>query len=391
MSRSWHTRSSLVAADTSHRRLGHASGMGRLSGSGAAVSHRAGGVHLRHAAVSPVRRHLRTNRAAHDRGRQFHHRDARPYRQSRKFARRGPTRRRSTIKPCSAATPISACTAARAFPTACCRATMSPRSAAAARIRGATSFRPADAATTPKPRARRSRRDAAVGGAVHADLCGIYLSQGPPGAGGSNGIFGRAFSALEPAARAHAALADVNGGAVSTARCLRARSNRPRAAASSTISTPAISSSGRTIPCRPDMVDGDGNATHALYGFARFMSDFLEQVRPERIGVAFDRERAQRNLVPQRDLSRLQGEPRGAAGRIAAADPAVPGVLQASRPCRIRERAVRGRRHHRNVGGAGARRRTAQHLRHARQGLVATIARRRRVLGLQRQHPLPIP
>ena len=37
-----------------------------------------------------------------------------------------------------------------------------------------------------------------------------------------------------------------------------------------------------------DMVDGDGNATHALYGFARFLSDLLEQVRPERIGVAFD-------------------------------------------------------------------------------------------------------
>ncbi len=37
-----------------------------------------------------------------------------------------------------------------------------------------------------------------------------------------------------------------------------------------------------------DMVDRDGNATHALYGFARFMSDLLEQVRPERIGVAFD-------------------------------------------------------------------------------------------------------
>jgi 5'-3' exonuclease len=38
----------------------------------------------------------------------------------------------------------------------------------------------------------------------------------------------------------------------------------------------------------PDMVDADGNATHALYGFARFLSDILEQVRPERIGVAFD-------------------------------------------------------------------------------------------------------
>ena len=37
-----------------------------------------------------------------------------------------------------------------------------------------------------------------------------------------------------------------------------------------------------------DMVDADGNATHALYGFARFLSDLLEQVRPHRIGVAFD-------------------------------------------------------------------------------------------------------
>jgi 5'-3' exonuclease len=36
------------------------------------------------------------------------------------------------------------------------------------------------------------------------------------------------------------------------------------------------------------MVDADGNATHALYGFARFLSDLLEQVRPERICVAFD-------------------------------------------------------------------------------------------------------
>jgi DNA polymerase I len=37
-----------------------------------------------------------------------------------------------------------------------------------------------------------------------------------------------------------------------------------------------------------DMADAEGNATHALYGFARFLSDLVEQVRPERIGVAFD-------------------------------------------------------------------------------------------------------
>jgi DNA polymerase-1 len=38
----------------------------------------------------------------------------------------------------------------------------------------------------------------------------------------------------------------------------------------------------------PDMADADGNSTHALYGFARFLADLLEQVRPERICVAFD-------------------------------------------------------------------------------------------------------
>jgi DNA polymerase-1 len=38
----------------------------------------------------------------------------------------------------------------------------------------------------------------------------------------------------------------------------------------------------------PDMVDRDGNATHALYGFARFLCDFLETVRPEHLSVAFD-------------------------------------------------------------------------------------------------------
>ncbi|HUX74357.1 MAG TPA: 5'-3' exonuclease H3TH domain-containing protein [Steroidobacteraceae bacterium] len=38
----------------------------------------------------------------------------------------------------------------------------------------------------------------------------------------------------------------------------------------------------------PDMTDADGNATHALYGFARFLADMLENVCPQRIEVAFD-------------------------------------------------------------------------------------------------------
>ena len=37
-----------------------------------------------------------------------------------------------------------------------------------------------------------------------------------------------------------------------------------------------------------DMVDNDGNPINALYGFCRFLGDFMEQVRPEHIAVLFD-------------------------------------------------------------------------------------------------------
>jgi 5'-3' exonuclease len=38
----------------------------------------------------------------------------------------------------------------------------------------------------------------------------------------------------------------------------------------------------------PSMADADGNATHALYGFARFLGDLIEEVRPAHIAIAFD-------------------------------------------------------------------------------------------------------
>jgi DNA polymerase-1 len=38
----------------------------------------------------------------------------------------------------------------------------------------------------------------------------------------------------------------------------------------------------------PDMVDGDGNPVHAVFGFARFLGDLMERVRPRYISVAFD-------------------------------------------------------------------------------------------------------
>lgn len=37
-----------------------------------------------------------------------------------------------------------------------------------------------------------------------------------------------------------------------------------------------------------DMVDGNGNPVNALYGFCRFLGDFLEQVKPEFVAVLFD-------------------------------------------------------------------------------------------------------
>lgn len=37
-----------------------------------------------------------------------------------------------------------------------------------------------------------------------------------------------------------------------------------------------------------DMVDGDGNPVNALYGFCRFLGDFMEKVTPEYVAVLFD-------------------------------------------------------------------------------------------------------
>ena len=37
-----------------------------------------------------------------------------------------------------------------------------------------------------------------------------------------------------------------------------------------------------------DMVDGEGNPVNALYGYCRFLGDFMEQVNPEYVAVCFD-------------------------------------------------------------------------------------------------------
>jgi DNA polymerase I len=42
----------------------------------------------------------------------------------------------------------------------------------------------------------------------------------------------------------------------------------------------------------PDMRDQDGNSVHAVFGFARFLGDLIERVRPTYAAVAFDERRA---------------------------------------------------------------------------------------------------
>jgi 5'-3' exonuclease len=42
----------------------------------------------------------------------------------------------------------------------------------------------------------------------------------------------------------------------------------------------------------PDMRDRDGNPVHAVFGFARFIGDLIERVRPAYMAVAFDQRRA---------------------------------------------------------------------------------------------------
>jgi 5'-3' exonuclease len=42
----------------------------------------------------------------------------------------------------------------------------------------------------------------------------------------------------------------------------------------------------------PEMRDRDGHSVHAVFGFARFLGDLIERVRPTYIAVAFDQRRA---------------------------------------------------------------------------------------------------
>ncbi len=61
-----------------------------------------------------------------------------------------------------------------------------------------------------------------------------------------------------------------------------------------------------------DMVDDQGNPVNALYGFCRFLGDFMEQVRPEYVAVLFDESRAtnfRTEIYPQYKANRDPAPP----------------------------------------------------------------------------------
>lgn len=61
-----------------------------------------------------------------------------------------------------------------------------------------------------------------------------------------------------------------------------------------------------------DMVDDQGNPVNALYGFSRFLGDFMEQVKPAHVAVLFDESRAtnfRTEIYPQYKANRDPAPP----------------------------------------------------------------------------------
>jgi 5'-3' exonuclease len=77
-----------------------------------------------------------------------------------------------------------------------------------------------------------------------------------------------------------------------------------------------------------DMVDAEGNPVNALYGFCRFLGDFMEQVNPEYIAVLFDER--------QSASYRVEIYPQYKANR----DPAPPDLIRQFGQCRRFARAL---------------------------------------------------
>jgi 5'-3' exonuclease len=77
-----------------------------------------------------------------------------------------------------------------------------------------------------------------------------------------------------------------------------------------------------------DMVDAEGNPVNALYGYCRFLGDFMEQVRPQQIAVLFD--------ASLSTSFRNEIYPAYKANR----DPTPPGLKRQFEQCRVFTRAL---------------------------------------------------
>ncbi len=84
--------------------------------------------------------------------------------------------------------------------------------------------------------------------------------------------------------------------------------------------------SARITPRIPDMVDRDGNPTHAVFGFARFIGDLIERVRPQYMAVAFDQRlpNSYRSRIYPAYKANREPHPGGPAGAVRALPRSVP-------------------------------------------------------------------
>ena len=101
------------------------------------------------------------------------------------------------------------------------------------------------------------------------------------------------------------------------------------------------------------LVDHDGNPVNALHGFARFLGDLIEQVRPQHIAVAFDERLAtsfRSQLYPA-----VQGESRTGAVELKRQFALCRQLCRRAGSGELRQRRVRSRRHHWHAGNTRAR------------------------------------
>ena len=91
----------------------------------------------------------------------------------------------------------------------------------------------------------------------------------------------------------------------------------------------------------PGLHDADGNPTHALYGFARFLGDLIERRAPRYLAVAFDECRGsghRRALLPSYKANREPTPP-----ELRRQFGLLPRILPPPWRGRIRQPRVRGR------------------------------------------------